>query len=654
GEYTGGAFDAFAAKLDSSGVRQWHTFMGSSGTDFGEAIAVDTSGNVYVAGTSYAWGSPVTGGEHAGAQDAFAAKLDNNGAYQWHTFMGSASNDYGYAIALDTGGNVYLSGYSSPNYAPWGPTPVNAHAGGYDIFTAKLNNDGEYQWHTFTGGAGNEYESNGIVLDTTGNIYVAARANQSTFGSPVNPHYLSSSSNPIVFKLNNNGEYQWHTYMGGSAHHYAYGLVIDTDGNLYVVGYSPTTWGSPEKAHAGGADAFVAKLNGSTGVRQWHTFMGGTGSDKGNGIALDTDTPVNVYVAGESTATWGSPVNTHAGNNDIFVALLNSIDGVRQGHTFMGDTTNNRGFGIAVDTSTPATVYVAGRSYDWGSPLNAYAGGEDAFVAKLVFPEINIRQDMSNISDGGTYDFGSQNTGNDYDRTFTIENTGEVNLIPSTSITITGTDAGQFSVQQQPSSPVASGGSTAFTIRFSPTSAGAKTASISITNNDWNKSPYDIDFTGTGTTGLYELTIETDSNGTTDPHPGIYGHSNGTEVDITPIADSGYIFSNWSGDASGSANPVTVTMNSDKSVTANFIAAGALAYFVVDAPANGTAGTAFSLTVTAKDSLGNTTIAVSGITTLSVDSGTISQTSIDASGFTDDGIWTGPNITLSEAGSRTI
>ena len=113
--------------------------MGSSSAEEGLAIAVDWSGNVYVAGYSGAtWGSPVNAHTEK-SNDAFAAKLDSSGSLQWNTFMGSSSDDVGFAIAVDGGGNVYVAGYSA---ATWG-TPVNAHAGGDDAFAAKLVSDSD-------------------------------------------------------------------------------------------------------------------------------------------------------------------------------------------------------------------------------------------------------------------------------------------------------------------------------------------------------------------------------------------------------------------------------------------------------------------------------------------------------------------------------
>ena len=112
--------------------------------------------------------------------------------------------------------------------------------------------------------------------------------------------------------------------------------------------------------------------------------------------------------------------------------------------------------------------------------------------------EINLKQGVTDIADGGTYNFGSQNLGTNTNVTFTIENTGSLNLTITTPVAIGGADAGQFSVQQQPVSPVAPSGTTTFIIRFSPTSLGAKTASISIANNDGDENPYDLTIQGAG------------------------------------------------------------------------------------------------------------------------------------------------------------
>ena len=167
--------------------------------------------------------------------------------------------------------------------------------------------------------------------------------------------------------------------MGSSSYDEGSAIAVDGSRNVYVAGDSNSTWGSPENAHAGGADAFAAKLD-SSGSLQWNTFMGSSSDDFG--WAIEVDGSGNVYVAGTSIVTWGTPENAHAGNEDAFATGLDS-NGSLQWNTFMGSSNADFGYAIAVDWS--GNVYVAGTSIvTWGSPVNAHAGNLDAFAAKLV------------------------------------------------------------------------------------------------------------------------------------------------------------------------------------------------------------------------------------------------------------------------------
>jgi hypothetical protein len=356
-------------------VLSWNTFLGSSSTDYGYAIAVDTSGNVYVAGMSYAtWGSPVS--PFAGGYcDAFVAKLNGNGVLQWNTFLGGSGYDFGYAIAVDTSGNVYVAGKSETTWS----SPVLPFAGGYcDAFVAKLNGNGFLQWNTFLGGLDQD-EGNAIALDTTRNVYVAGNS-RATWGSPV--RLFAGTRDAFVAKLNGSGVLQWSTFLGGSDYDSGTGIALDTSASVFIIGESLATWGSPVRSFTEDCDVFVAKLNGS-GALQWNSFLGGLAYDEGNDIAVDKSG--NVCVAGDSEATWGSPVRPFAGGySDAFVAKLNG-SGVLQWTTFLGGSLEDSGYGIAVDKS--GNICVAGYSFaTWGSPIWPFigsAGNDDAFVARI-------------------------------------------------------------------------------------------------------------------------------------------------------------------------------------------------------------------------------------------------------------------------------
>jgi len=516
-----GNLDAFAAKLNSSGVRLWNTFMGSGLSDEGYGIAVDTSGNVYVTGSSNAtWGTPKNA--YAGNWDAFAAKLNSSGVRQWNTFMGSVGGDYGRGIAVDTSGNVYVTGNSQDT---WG-APVNPHVGAlwHEAFAAKLSgSDGDLIWNTFMGAAGSEEVGYGIAVDTSGNVYVTGWSN-ATWGTPVNAY--AGNYDAFAAKLNSSGVRLWNTFMGSGTDDKGYGIAVDTSGNVYVAGYSGATWGTPENPYAGNLDAFAAKLN-SSGVRQWNTFMGSGSEDRGYGIAVDTSG--NVYVTGWSNGTWGTPENPYAGSSDAFAAKLD-INGNRLANTFMGSAGYDQAKDIAVDTS--GNVYVTGDSAaTWGTPENAYAGNTDAFAVKLGQPEINIKYDATNIPDGGSYDFGSHEIGTDTDVAFTIENIGTANLTLGTPLSLGGADADQFSIQQQPTSPVSASGNTTFIVRFTPTSAGSKTASLSISNNDTDENPYNLTLTAGGTKP--EINLKHGATGIADGGNYDFGsHDVGTDTDV--------------------------------------------------------------------------------------------------------------------------
>jgi len=341
----------------------WNTFLGGTNYDYGYGIAVDSSGNVYVTGSSYSWGNPVRA--YTSNYDAFVAKLDSSGALQWNTFLGGTGPDFGYGIAVDSSGNIYVTGYSS---ATWG-TPVRAFSGSDDAFVARLNSSsGALQWNTFLGGTGHD-EGYGIAVDFSGNVYVTGYS-YTTWGSPVMA-YQGGYSDAFAARLNiTSGALQWNTFLGGTGGYNGRGITVDSSGNVYVTGDN-------------GYDAFAAKLNNS-GVLQWNTFLGGAGNDHCYGIAVDSSG--SVYLTGYSDAAWGSPIRAYGSYDDAFAAVLDSR-GVLQWNTFLGGTVSDYGRGIAVDTS--GSVYVTGySSATWkisSDPVRAYTSSNDVFIARLRF-----------------------------------------------------------------------------------------------------------------------------------------------------------------------------------------------------------------------------------------------------------------------------
>ncbi|MDD8026174.1 MAG: SBBP repeat-containing protein [Acidobacteriota bacterium] len=375
--------DIFVAKLDSGGNLTWHTFLGGSGSDRGYGLTVDGSGNVYIGGESNAaWGEPKRAFT-SGGYDAFAAKLDSGGDLTWNTFLGGSGTDGGNGMAVDGSGNVYVGGQST---ATWGVSPIRAFTSNgecTDAFAAKLDSGGDLTWNTFLGGIYSDL-GKGIAVDGSGNVYVGGESTATWGTSPIRAFTscseYSSCDDAFAAKLDSGGNLTWNTFLGGGGGDGGYGLAVDGSGNVYVAGFSGTTWGTPKRAFTVTVnDAFAAKLD-SGGNLTWNTFLGGSGDDYGQGIAVDGSG--NVYIGGYGYGTWGSPIRAYTSGGDALAAKIDS-GGNLTWNTFLGGSGSDRGLGIAVDGS--GNIYVGGFSNaTWGtSPIRAYTSGYDAFAAKM-------------------------------------------------------------------------------------------------------------------------------------------------------------------------------------------------------------------------------------------------------------------------------
>ena len=381
-EYSSGAIDASPPispndQLDWQGILSsltWNTFVGGSANDSVNGVAVDGAGNTYVTGTSAGtWGTPIRafGG---GTGDAFVAKFDSSGNLVWSTFLGGSGDDSGYAIELDTDGSVIITGSSN---ASWG-TPQRAYGSNSDAFVAKLNSSGSLTWNTFLGSGADEH---GYALAINNHNIVVTGDSNGVWGSPIRAY--TTWIDVFAAQLDTNGALTWNTYLGGNGEDYAYGVTTDGSGNVYLTGKSSETWGSPVSSFVVGSypDSNIAtvKLN-SSGALQWLTFSGGSGSDVGSGIALDASG--NVYVAGTSSATWGSPIRAYTGDLDTVVVKFNS-SGTSIWNTFLGGTGADTSGELSVSGTS---VYVGGYSgASWGSsPWRAYSAGDDLYLAELT------------------------------------------------------------------------------------------------------------------------------------------------------------------------------------------------------------------------------------------------------------------------------
>ena len=220
---------------------------------------------------------------HSGGRDIVAIKLNSSGKSVWHTFYGSADNDQGEDIALDQSGNLFIAGWSATFWlGPDNDEPKYAYTGGTDIIGLKLTGTGEYIGHSFFGSAANDF-CTGIVIGASGNIYMAGYSD-GNWGSPVHP-FTPGLSDIVILGLDPSGTLMWNTFHGSADDDLGYDIAIDRNENIYITSTSYAAWGNPASSYNGLFDIVTCKFSPS-GKLLWHGFHGSADEEYGNGIAI--------------------------------------------------------------------------------------------------------------------------------------------------------------------------------------------------------------------------------------------------------------------------------------------------------------------------------------------------------------------------------
>ena len=418
--FTVGDYDRSRALVLDPEMLVYCGFIGGSASEYGAAIAVDSNGSAYVTGeTSSPQASfPETVGPdltyNGGEDDAFVAKLRADGTGLFYCgFIGGTGRDPGYAIAVDSGGNAYITGST---YSTDGSFPVTGgldptHNGGNDAFVAKVRADGtSLVYCGFIGGKAPDYGF-GIAVDSGGNAYVAGSTDSADGSFPVigglDSTHNGGTRDAFVAKVRADGTSLIYCgFIGGTGYDQGNGIAVDSSGSAYVTGSTDSSAGGagalgfpvtigPDLTQNGSNDAFVAKVRADGTGLVYCGFIGGTGIDGGQGVAVDSDR--NAYVTGYTTSTATSfpetvgPDLSHNGDFDAFVAKVRA-DGTALTYCgFIGGSGEEFGpsSGIAVDSS--GNAYVTGHTTSTETsfpvivgPDLSYNGGErDAFVAKV-------------------------------------------------------------------------------------------------------------------------------------------------------------------------------------------------------------------------------------------------------------------------------
>ncbi len=304
------AGDAYLAKVNADGSLNFATYLGGTGEDAGNAIALDATGDIYIAGSTastnfpaFAAVQPTTGG----AGDAFVAKLSANGLHVLYaTFLGGTGADEALAIAVDANQSAYITGQTkSVDFPVKAPFQAECRLGSAgqcagEAFVTKLSPDGsQIDYSTYLGGTGGDV-ANSIALDSAGHVFIAGATSSRDFPTAhALQAKLKGTSQAFVAELLADGSgLVYSTYLGGSGADVANSIAIDKTGKVFIAGHTSSpdfpTQGSVQsqctKSSTGACstDAFLAVLNASGTGLQFSTYLGGSGADDGRGIALDS------------------------------------------------------------------------------------------------------------------------------------------------------------------------------------------------------------------------------------------------------------------------------------------------------------------------------------------------------------------------------
>jgi hypothetical protein len=343
--------DAFVTKLDPNGGIVFSTFIGGNGSDEGHALAVNSRGDVFVAGDTSSTNFPIARAfdNVSRGGDAFLVKLYSSGsAIEYSTYLGGdAGSEIAFALALDSANNVYIAGETtSDDFQTKNAIVTNLPSKQGSIFVSKVNAEGSgLVYSTFFGGLNGDQSATDLAVGLDGSVYVAGwttsrefQVTQAAQSKPgANACVAAPCQDAVVFKLSSSGrELVYSTYLGGGDNDQALEIAVDGTGTAYVTG-NPRSPDFPladaaQKARGGGAtlcgtttvqpcsDAFVTKID-PTGARfVYSSYFGGSGEDLGRAIAIG---PNSVAISGNTTSNDLPGAVPGVRGQDAFVMRMN-------------------------------------------------------------------------------------------------------------------------------------------------------------------------------------------------------------------------------------------------------------------------------------------------------------------------------------------
>jgi len=488
---------------------QWAIIYGGTGSDSAYSIQQTNDGGYIVAGETNSFG--------AGGSDVWILKLTSSGDIEWQKTYGGIVDDCAWSIQ-QTGDGGYIVAGETGSFG----------ARDKDIWILKLSSTGAIEWQRTYGGS--EWETDPSIQQTNDGGYIVVGHTES-FGV--------GGADIWILKLSSAGDIEWQRTYGAGEQEYAPSIQQTSDGGYIVAGHTYSVgvemWGY-----------WILKLS-PEGDIGWQKTYGWSTFDKPNSIQQTSD---GGYIVIGETSSFG------AGSSDIWILKLSSDGDIEWQKTYGGTSYDEA---LSIQQTNDGGYIVAGSTDSFG------AGSSDVWILKLT-------------SSG---DIGWQKTygGSGSDSASSIQQTSDGGYIVTGYIISWGAGSRDFWVLK-----LSSDGDINPRCSFIR-SSNAEVSDTDISSEDTNTTPMYKDITPQDTNiipqdtdaTVYNLSSEkpllgilTSGGGTTVPAPGTYIHEPGTEITITAFPRDGYSFGGWSGDASGETSPITIIMDSDKSIRADF------------------------------------------------------------------------------------
>ncbi|HKO96282.1 MAG TPA: SBBP repeat-containing protein [Pyrinomonadaceae bacterium] len=398
----------------------YSTYLGGNGEDISNGIALDSSSNAYVTGYTASTNFPTLNPRQAvksAGNDTFVTKLNAGGnALVYSTYLGGSGDDQAKAIAVDSSGNAYVTGFTSSTNFPIQGTLRPTYGGApFDAFVFKLNASGSTLAYSAYVGGSLEDQAHGIAVDSSGNAYITGYTRSTNFPTvtPFQATNAGGAFDAFVTKVNAAGTaFSYSTYIGGDSGDRGNAIAVDASGSAYITGSTPSvtfpTVNAFQPSNSGpeqfgnSSDAFITKFSPSGTSLVYSTYLGGNIPNPGgfyfasdSGLAIALDSSGNAYVSGSTGAQDFPTANAFqsfhpAYDHCAFVTKLSSSGSSLVYSTYLGGNSYGDANGIAVDAAGQATVvgYTLAPNFPVVNPLQANlrtdpGGGQDAIITKF-------------------------------------------------------------------------------------------------------------------------------------------------------------------------------------------------------------------------------------------------------------------------------